>query len=41
VPLEYVAKQKGIETPLTTLVIDMANAIMGKDFRKIGRRYEI
>lgn len=41
VPLEYVAKQKGIETPLTTLIIDMANAIMEKDFRKIGRRYEI
>lgn len=41
VPLEYVANQKGIETPLTTLIINMANAVMEKDYRAIGRKYNI
>ncbi len=41
VPLEYVGKQKGIETPLTSLVIDLANAVMEKDFRETGRKYNL
>lgn len=41
VPLEHIGKQKGIPTPITTLIIDLANAVMEKDYRKIGRTLDI
>lgn len=40
VPLESTAQYLNIATPLTTLVIDLANAIMDKDYRQIGRQYQ-
>ncbi len=41
VPLESVAKDLNIELPLTTLLIDLANIIMEKDYRKEGRMITI
>lgn len=39
VPLESAAKHVGVATPYVSLIIDLANAILGRDFRKTGRRY--
>ena len=41
VPLEYLAKSLGISCRMTTLSVDIANAIMEKDFREIGRKFTI
>jgi opine dehydrogenase len=38
VPLEFLATSCGIDVPNTKLVIDLANAIMGIDYRRIGRK---
>ena len=37
VPLENIAKYMNTSVPCTTLVIDLANAVMNIDYRKIGR----
>lgn len=39
VPLESAGKAYGVPTPATSLIIDLANMVMGKDYRKIGRKY--
>lgn len=39
VPLESMGRIYGVPTPNATLVIDLANAIMEKDYRKIGRTF--
>lgn len=39
VPLESTAKCLKIDTPITSLIIDLANAVMEKDYRQIGRQY--
>lgn len=39
VPLESAGKYAGVITPYTSLVIDLANAIMDCDFRTTGRKY--
>ena len=39
VPLESAGKTHGVPTPATSLIIDLANMVMGKDYRKIGRKY--
>lgn len=39
VPLESAAKEYGVPTPATSLIIDLANMVMGKDYRNIGRKY--
>jgi len=38
VPIEDLGVQMGILTPNMTTVIDLANAVLGQDFRKEGRR---
>ena len=37
VPLEAVGKALGLEMRYTTLVIDLANALLEEDFRATGR----
>ena len=37
VPLEAVGKALGMAMPLTSMVIDLANAMVGADFRRNGR----
>lgn len=39
VPLESAAKYVHVNTPHTTLVIDLANAMLGLDFRKTGNKF--
>lgn len=39
VPLESAGRACGIETPYTTLIINLANSVMEKDYRRIGRQY--
>lgn len=39
VPLESAGKIFGVETPVTTMIIDLANIVMGKDYRQSGRKY--
>lgn len=41
VPLESMGKAKGILTPASSLVIDLANAILQKDFREYGRNADL
>lgn len=41
VPIEDTGKNLGVETPITTAVIDFANAVMGCDYRRGGRYYNI
>lgn len=41
VPLESLAKYYEVDTPITSLIIDLANLALKQDFRKIGRKYEI
>ena len=38
VPLEAAGKKYGVETPTTSLIIDLANAVMQKDYRQTGRK---
>lgn len=38
VPLEATAHSMGVQTPATTLCIDLGNLAMNQDFRKIGRK---
>lgn len=38
VPLEQLAKASGIETKLTTLTIDIADALLNRNFRREGRQ---
>ena len=40
VPVEYVAKKVGVETPNIKLVIDLASSVMDYDFRSNGRQYD-
>lgn len=40
VPIESMAKAFNTTTPCISLVIDLANAATGKDYRKTGRKYE-
>ncbi len=40
VPVESAGIKFGVPTPNISLIIDLANAIMDKDYRKIGRIYE-
>ena len=39
VPIEYLAKCIGVETPAITTTINMASQVTDIDFRSIGRRY--
>ena len=39
VPLESAGKKFGVETPVTTMIINLANIVMEKDYRDIGRKY--
>lgn len=39
VPLESAGKELGIDTPVTTMIIDLANIVMEKDYRAIGRKF--
>ena len=39
VPLESAGHEFGIATPVTTMIIDLANIVMGKDYRETGRKY--
>lgn len=39
VPLEAAAKHYRVPVPCTTLIIDLANAVMGTNYRAIGRGY--
>lgn len=41
VPVEAAGVRMGVPTPNISLIIDLANAIMDKDYREIGRKYEI
>lgn len=41
VPIEYLGVQTGISTINISIVIDLANAIMNRDFRKEGRRFSL
>ena len=41
VPIEYLGKQLGIETPNISTVIDLANSVIDRDFRKDGRRFSL
>ena len=38
VPLESAGQMYGVPTPTTTLIIDLANAVMQKDYRSMGRK---
>lgn len=37
VPLESVAKELGVDVSITTLFINLANIVMNKDYRSVGR----
>lgn len=39
VPLESAGKAYGVPTPAASIIIDLANMVMGKDYREIGRKY--
>lgn len=39
VPLESAAKHHGVQTPLTSMLIDLANTVMNSDYRAYGRTY--
>lgn len=39
VPLESAGQFYGVSTPVTSLIIDLANTVMEKDYREIGRKY--
>lgn len=39
VPLEYAATHCGVDTPHITMVIDLACAVLDRDFRAEGRKY--
>lgn len=41
VPIEYLGMQMGISTANISTVIDLANAVMNRDFRKEGRRFSL
>ncbi len=41
VPIEYLGEQLGIRTPNISTVIDLANAVMERDFRSTGRRFRL
>lgn len=38
VPVEYLGKSMNIDVKLTTLIIDLANQVRGKDYRELGRK---
>ena len=38
VPLESAGKKYGVPTPTTSLIIDLANTVMQKDYRESGRK---
>lgn len=40
VPMESVAKELSLSTPVMTALIDLANTVLGRDFRKEGRTVE-
>lgn len=40
VPVESAGACMGVPTPNISMIIDLANAIMDKDYREIGRKYE-
>lgn len=39
VPLESAGQAYGVATPVTTMIIDLANIVMDKDYRRTGRKY--
>ncbi len=39
VPMESAGKKFGVTTPVTTMIIDLANIVMGKNYRETGRKY--
>ena len=39
VPLESAGKHFGVATPVATMIIDLANIVMEKDYRETGRKY--
>jgi len=39
VPLESAGTELGVETPCVSLVIDLANHVLNKDYRILGRKY--
>ena len=39
VPIEALGKEKNIETPAISLIIELASMVMEKDYRSIGRNY--
>ncbi len=39
VPIEFLASQLGIETPNITTIVNLANAVLEKDFRLSGRKF--
>ncbi len=41
VPIEYLGEQLGIQTPNISTVIDLANAVLERDFRLTGRRFPL
>lgn len=41
VPIEYLGTYMGISTVNISIIIDLANAIMNRDFRKEGRRFSL
>ncbi len=41
VPLEDIGKNLGVETPITTNIIDFSCIVMKCDYRKEGRRFEL
>ena len=41
VPLEYVGKLLGVNMEYTTLIIDLANALMNEDFRKDSIKFDL
>lgn len=41
VPVEALGEQLGIPTPNITTIINLANAVMDYDYRKIGRRFPL
>lgn len=41
VPIEDIGRQMGIPTPNITVIINLANAVMERDFRKEGRKVSV
>lgn len=39
VPVEFLGEQMGIDTPNITLIINLANIVLNRNFRKEGRRF--